>query len=84
MPAGRPPITPRVKQLRVEYRGMWLSSVTLSLGVAVYPEHGTTPEELIRAADAALYRAKAAGRDRVELGRPRESALSEGPHRAGS
>ena len=39
--------------------------VTLSLGIAVYPEHGTTTDELIKAADTALYRAKQAGRDRV-------------------
>ncbi|PIG93915.1 hypothetical protein CSQ79_08660 [Gloeocapsopsis sp. IPPAS B-1203] len=32
--------------------------MTLSLGVACFPENGHTPEELLRAADAALYRAK--------------------------
>ena len=39
--------------------------VTLSLGVAVYPDHGETAAALIGAADAALYQAKAGGRDRV-------------------
>jgi diguanylate cyclase (GGDEF)-like protein len=39
---------------------------TVSIGIAVYPGHGTTAEELIRAADRALYRAKHAGRNRVE------------------
>ena len=38
---------------------------TLSLGVAVYPFHGETVEATMRAADAALYRAKQEGRDRV-------------------
>ena len=38
--------------------------VTVSTGAAVFPDHGTTPEELIRAADAALYVAKETGRDR--------------------
>lgn len=42
-------------------------SVTISLGVASFPEHGDTPTELLEAADAALYRAKMAGRNRVEL-----------------
>jgi diguanylate cyclase (GGDEF)-like protein len=40
--------------------------VTVSVGVASYPEHGSTVKELVAAADGALYRAKAGGRDRVE------------------
>jgi diguanylate cyclase (GGDEF)-like protein len=40
--------------------------VTVSVGVACHPEHGANPRQLVRAADAALYRAKAAGRNRVE------------------
>lgn len=38
---------------------------TISIGAASLPEDATTPERLIRVADEALYRAKAAGRDRV-------------------
>ena len=41
-------------------------SVTVSVGVATYPEDGITAETVVRAADQAMYRAKAAGRDRVE------------------
>jgi diguanylate cyclase (GGDEF)-like protein len=37
----------------------------LSLGVAVFPDHGSTGEAVLKAADAALYRAKREGRDRV-------------------
>ena len=44
--------------------------ITLSLGVASFPEHGSTVETLLQAADAALYRAKAEGRDRVVLAQP--------------
>ena len=40
--------------------------VTMSLGVAAYPEHGTSEKELKAAADAALYRAKHLGGNRVE------------------
>lgn len=40
---------------------------TLSLGVASLPDSGETAEELFRAADRALYRAKAAGRNRVAV-----------------
>jgi diguanylate cyclase (GGDEF)-like protein len=51
--------------------------VTMSVGVAAYPEHGTSVEQLILAADSAMYRAKAQGRDRVVVasasgGRPIE------------
>lgn len=42
-------------------------AATISLGVASFPEHGDSPTELLEAADAALYRAKKAGRNRVEL-----------------
>jgi hypothetical protein len=38
-------------------------NVTVSIGVAVYPEHGTTGPAVLEAADIALYAAKAAGRD---------------------
>ncbi|MBX7115711.1 MAG: diguanylate cyclase [Myxococcaceae bacterium] len=42
-----------------------LSKNTVSLGVAVFPHHGPTSDVLLRAADAALYRAKHNGRDQV-------------------
>jgi diguanylate cyclase (GGDEF)-like protein len=46
--------------------------ITVSIGVAEYPAHGDTPEELIASADAAMYRAKGEGRDRVVTARERE------------
>lgn len=39
--------------------------ITLSIGVALFPVHGDTPENVLAAADAALYQAKEKGRDRV-------------------
>jgi diguanylate cyclase (GGDEF)-like protein len=39
--------------------------ITLSVGVAEFPTHGKTPDAMLAAADAALYEAKNAGRDRV-------------------
>ncbi|MHB9072297.1 MAG: diguanylate cyclase [Desulfobaccales bacterium] len=54
-----------IPQLQIFQRGQVLESTTVSLGVAIFPEHGTNGEDLLRAADAALYRAKAAGRNRV-------------------
>ncbi len=41
--------------------------VTISVGVAARPPHGTTSDELLRAADRAMYRAKAEGRNRVAI-----------------
>jgi diguanylate cyclase (GGDEF)-like protein len=42
-------------------------TVTLSAGVAAFPDHGTTRDDLVRAADTGLYAAKQAGRNRVCL-----------------
>ncbi|WP_237396900.1 GGDEF domain-containing protein [Okeania sp. KiyG1] len=58
-------IRKEIKQLSVEYDGILLSSITVSLGVACFPEHGKTGEKVIQAADAALYQAKYEGRNRV-------------------
>lgn len=55
----------KTRQLIVTYRGQALGIVTVSIGVAAYPKHGMTGEALLRAADKALYQAKAEGRDRV-------------------
>src|SRR5256886_16943848 len=40
-----------VKDLRVQQRGQSLGVVTVSVGVAIYPEFGATAEAIIRAAD---------------------------------
>ena len=42
-----------------------LPPVTISLGIATFPDDGTTVDDLIKMADAALYTAKANGRNRV-------------------
>ncbi|MFK3984640.1 diguanylate cyclase [Micromonospora sp. NPDC050397] len=51
-PAGAVPAGPRA-----------LIPVTVSIGIAVYPQHATTAVRMLDAADGALYAAKAAGRD---------------------
>ncbi|RPJ18421.1 MAG: GGDEF domain-containing protein, partial [Chloroflexi bacterium] len=51
--------------LHLQYEGQTLKAVTLSLGVAIFPDHGSTIAALLAAADSALYRAKHAGRNRV-------------------
>ncbi|MBI3927610.1 MAG: sensor domain-containing diguanylate cyclase [Armatimonadetes bacterium] len=55
-----------VEQHPFRYRDKVLP-VTISLGVASFPEDGGSPEEVLRAADRALYRAKQAGRNQVAL-----------------
>jgi diguanylate cyclase (GGDEF)-like protein len=55
----------QVKQLSVEYAGQLLGSVSVSIGVAICPDHGNTMTDVLRAADQALYSAKREGRDRV-------------------
>ncbi|MEX0735023.1 MAG: EAL domain-containing protein [Steroidobacteraceae bacterium] len=42
----------------------------LSVGASVYPDHGQDPETLLRAADAALFHAKARGRSRIRVFSP--------------
>jgi diguanylate cyclase (GGDEF)-like protein len=42
-------------------------TVTISAGVAAFPDHGTTRDELVRSADNGLYAAKQAGRNRIAL-----------------
>lgn len=56
-----------IKRKQCVYRGQTLPGITVSAGLAQYPVHGTSPEELLRAADEALYAAKNAGRDRIEI-----------------
>jgi diguanylate cyclase (GGDEF)-like protein len=51
--------------LTVEHGGRPLGRVTLSAGVALFPDHGAEGPALLQAADSALYAAKKAGRDRV-------------------
>ncbi len=54
-----------IKQVVPMLDGRKLDPVSLSLGVAAFPEHGNETAALLAAADRALYQAKAAGRDRV-------------------
>jgi diguanylate cyclase (GGDEF)-like protein/PAS domain S-box-containing protein len=53
------------KELQLSHLGRSLGIVTLSAGVAVFPTDGTTSAQLMEDADAALYKAKKSGRDRV-------------------
>jgi diguanylate cyclase (GGDEF)-like protein len=54
-----------IKQLAIQHQGKSLTQFTGSFGIAIFPEHGSTVETLLKAADEALYRAKQSGRDKV-------------------
>lgn len=54
-------------------------TTTVSIGVSTYPEDGQGVRALVDAADTALYRAKAQGRDRVALARPSSGASTATP-----
>lgn len=62
----------RIKSLRLQHKGTFLSAVTVSIGAAVFPENGRGPQEIVSSADHALYAAKAQGRDRVVMARVAE------------
>ena len=51
-----------------------LPQVTVSMGIAVFPDHGQTLEEVVQASDKALYESKRAGRNRVTVYIPQETA----------
>jgi diguanylate cyclase (GGDEF)-like protein/PAS domain S-box-containing protein len=57
----------QVKELSVEYAGQLLGAVSVSMGVALFPDHGITMGDVLKASDQALYCAKREGRDRVSM-----------------
>jgi diguanylate cyclase (GGDEF)-like protein/PAS domain S-box-containing protein len=65
----------RAKKLVLQLENRTLDRVTLSVGIAAFPENTVAAQELLRAADACLYRSKREGRDRVTVAATRE------PHR---
>lgn len=58
-------IRARAQRLSVTLQGKVIGPVTISVGVASSPRHGTAADGLLKAADEALYRAKDLGRNRV-------------------
>jgi len=57
----------KVQNLQIYYNNKLLDSITLSLGVATFPEHGSSGDAVLQAADAALYDAKHGGRNQVAV-----------------
>ena len=53
--------------INVVHEGLLLPSITTSIGIAMFPDHGKTTDRLLVHADHALYRAKSMGRNRAEV-----------------
>ncbi len=68
-----------VQQLQVRHQKQLLGGVTVSIGVAVYPDHAAASHVLLYAADAALYRAKKAGRNQVAVAEALEAIAAPDP-----
>jgi diguanylate cyclase (GGDEF)-like protein/PAS domain S-box-containing protein len=62
-----------VKRLRLQYKKQTLGPLTLSGGVAAFPEHGSTADELLKIADQCLYESKSRGRDVVTVASPQNA-----------
>ncbi|MBB3712124.1 diguanylate cyclase (GGDEF)-like protein [Limimaricola variabilis] len=56
-----------IERISVRYGEKTLPRITVSIGLAVHPEDGTMPQQLMKAADDALYDAKARGRNQVAI-----------------
>jgi diguanylate cyclase (GGDEF)-like protein/PAS domain S-box-containing protein len=78
-------IRAKLREQAVLHQGQSLGMITVSVGVAALPQHGTSPKDLLEAADAALYRAKREGRDRVVVAEvPPEAAAAAAVGGAGT
>jgi diguanylate cyclase (GGDEF)-like protein len=60
-------IREEVRFLRVTHANPDIGAITLSLGVAMFPDHASEAAALIKATDVALYQAKCDGRNRVVM-----------------
>jgi diguanylate cyclase (GGDEF)-like protein len=70
-----------VTQVRRELRTPGSSAVTISFGIASFPRHAAGADELLRAADRALFTAKVLGRDRAVVTSPEIEELRRGSSR---
>lgn len=56
-----------IENLHITFHDKTITPITVSIGVSIFPNHGSTLRELINVADQALYQAKNEGRNRVVL-----------------
>lgn len=57
----------RVSEIQMQFRGESLRQISISVGVALYPDVAHNATDLLRMADRALYQAKNAGRNQIKL-----------------
>lgn len=77
------PLRRRLGECGIDHDGRQLAAVTASIGIAACPRDGTTPAVLVEAADAAMYRAKRAGGDRICVAGDGENREEAQPRQAG-
>jgi len=56
-----------MRDFKFTHRRRAIGTVTISFGIAAFPQHGEAPADVLKAADAALLRAKMEGRDQVVI-----------------
>lgn len=57
----------KLSVLKLQHRNVSLGPISISIGVAAFPEHCSTAEDLLKIADQCLYKSKTNGRDRVTV-----------------
>lgn len=79
--AGRVDAVSAAERIRKDFEGFYQDDMqchmTVSIGMALFPEHGSTASELLTKADAAMYRAKDRGRNRFHLYSPEEREIEQ-------
>ena len=68
--AGALTFAEKLRARVADIRSQSKKPVTVSVGVASFPDHGADVESIIRQADEALYRCKRSGRNRVAVAKP--------------
>lgn len=72
----------KISEISLSYGGSVLPSVTISSGIACYPQDATTAHDLLLLSDAALYQAKSDGRNRVVGRPPKKGGVADAPETA--
>lgn len=56
-----------INELDIKYKEQQIPKITVSIGIAAFPDHGNSTDELIQAVESALFRAKSAGKDQLMI-----------------